>query len=111
MVDVSIYREAVVEVEEIASTAPHLRLLLISGFKELDQGKEGSWLQLSKERQVKALTALESTEFFKTLWQKMSYALYQDQRLWRAFGYEGPSYHKGGYITRGFNDIDWVPAE
>lgn len=111
MIDISIYREAVAEIERMASTVPHLRLLLISGCKELDQGTEGSWLQLSKERQVTALAALETTEFFKTLWQKMSYALYQDQRLWAVFGYEGPSYDKGGYITRGFNDIGWVPAE
>jgi hypothetical protein len=25
------------------------------------------------------------------------------------FGYEGASADKGGYIDRGFNDIDWLP--
>ena len=24
------------------------------------------------------------------------------------FGYEGESYSHGGYIDRGFNDIDWL---
>ncbi|TIP32839.1 MAG: gluconate 2-dehydrogenase subunit 3 family protein, partial [Mesorhizobium sp.] len=28
--------------------------------------------------------------------------------LWPIFGYEGESYSKGGYITRGFNDIEWL---
>jgi hypothetical protein len=26
-----------------------------------------------------------------------------------AVGYEGPSFDKGGYIDRGFNDLDWLP--
>jgi len=25
-------------------------------------------------------------------------------------GYEGPSFDKGGYINRGFDDLDWLPA-
>ena len=24
-------------------------------------------------------------------------------------GYEGASFDKGGYINRGFNDLDWLP--
>jgi hypothetical protein len=24
-------------------------------------------------------------------------------------GYEGPSFDKGGYLNRGFNDLDWLP--
>jgi hypothetical protein len=26
-------------------------------------------------------------------------------------GYEGPSFDKGGYLERGFNDLDWLPDE
>ena len=26
-----------------------------------------------------------------------------------SFGYEGAAYDKGGYITRGFQDIKWLP--
>jgi hypothetical protein len=28
--------------------------------------------------------------------------------VWPIFGYEGESYSKGGYIKRGFDDIDWI---
>jgi len=34
--------------------------------------------------------------------------LYNQKPLWAKFGYEGSSADKGGYINRGFNDIDWV---
>src|ERR1700732_2043427 len=31
------------------------------------------------------------------------------EALWPKFGYEGSSAEHGGYIKRGFNDIDWLP--
>jgi hypothetical protein len=27
----------------------------------------------------------------------------------RLFGYEGEAFSKGGYLTRGFNDLRWLP--
>lgn len=35
--------------------------------------------------------------------------LYDDAEAWDALGYEGESFDKGGYIHRGFNDLDWLP--
>jgi hypothetical protein len=35
---------------------------------------------------------------------------YNDLSVTRRFGYQGPSYEEGGYLTRGFDDIDWLPA-
>ena len=35
--------------------------------------------------------------------------LYNDKEVWDILGYEGASYDKGGYINRGFNDLDWLP--
>jgi hypothetical protein len=37
-------------------------------------------------------------------------ALYNQQELWTKLGYEGSSAEKGGYLHRGFNDLDWLPA-
>ena len=34
--------------------------------------------------------------------------LYNQKEIWPIFGYEGESYSKGGYISRGFDDIDWL---
>ena len=36
-------------------------------------------------------------------------ALYDNPLVWKAFGYEGPSVHLGGYVNRGFDDLDWLP--
>ena len=35
--------------------------------------------------------------------------VYSDAATWRALGYEGPSFAKGGYLHRGFDDLDWLP--
>jgi hypothetical protein len=34
--------------------------------------------------------------------------LYNNKEAWPLFGYEGASADKGGYITRGFDDINWL---
>jgi hypothetical protein len=34
-------------------------------------------------------------------------SLYNNPEVWPKFGYEGSSAEHGGYINRGFNDIDW----
>ncbi len=36
-------------------------------------------------------------------------SLYNQKEVWPKFGYEGSSAEHGGYITRGFADIDWLP--
>ena len=35
--------------------------------------------------------------------------IYSDLRTWQLVGYEGPSFDQGGYLNRGFDDLDWLP--
>ncbi len=35
--------------------------------------------------------------------------LYDDHEVWTILGYEGASFEEGGYINRGFDDLDWLP--
>jgi hypothetical protein len=55
------------------------------------------------------LRANEQTAFFKKLHGDLIASLYNQKAVWPKFGYEGSSADKGGYIHRGFNDIDWLP--
>ena len=36
-------------------------------------------------------------------------AIYDNPDVWKAFGYEGAAAHLGGYVDRGFDDLDWLP--
>ena len=57
---------------------------------------------------VAILQAMETSAFFGKLRGDLVVTLYNQQSLWMKFGYEGSSADKGGYINRGFNDIDWL---
>ena len=47
--------------------------------------------------------------FFKLVHATTVVALYDDHEVWELLGYEGPSFDKGGYLHRGFDDLDWLP--
>jgi hypothetical protein len=51
------------------------------------------------------------TPFFQSLRSNFVPYFYSNPAIWPLFGYEGPSNDKGGYLHRGFNDIDWIKRE
>ncbi len=58
---------------------------------------------------VAVLEGISHTDFFKKIRSDLVVSLYNQPEIWPKFGYEGSSADKGGYINRGFNDIDWLP--
>lgn len=62
----------------------------------------------SEGDRVVVLYAIEQTPFFQKIRGDLLYGLYNNKEVWSLFGFEGSSWEKGGYIRRGFNDIDWV---
>ena len=61
-----------------------------------------------EEDRVKLLQAMEDTPFFQTVRGGLVTGLYNQKEVWPLFGYEGEAYSKGGYIQRGFDDIEWL---
>ncbi len=86
--------------ESIAST-------LEQGVAALDG--DGRFVDLDDDAQLAALSAGEGSAFFDLLKATSVVELYDNPLVWKAFGYEGPSTHLGGYIDRGFDDLDWLP--
>ncbi len=69
----------------------------------------GGYLGLGWESQrVAVLRAHESDPMFQAIRGGLVVSLYNNPDVWPIFGYEGESYSKGGYIHRGFDDIDWL---
>jgi hypothetical protein len=58
---------------------------------------------------VALLKGAESGALFQKLRGDLLVSLYNNKEIWPKLGYEGASADKGGYIDRGFNDIDWLP--
>jgi hypothetical protein len=57
------------------------------------------------------LAGLEGGPFFTLVYAETINGLYLNEEVWRLFGYEGSSVEHGGYLERGFDRIDWLPAE
>ena len=54
------------------------------------------------------LRDVETDPFFQKVRSGLITGLYNNKEVWPVFGYEGESASKGGYINRGFNDLDWL---
>lgn len=55
------------------------------------------------------MKSIEDTPFFQMVRGTTVVTLYNDHEVWGILGYEGASFDQGGYINRGFNDLDWLP--
>ncbi|MFE0014523.1 twin-arginine translocation signal domain-containing protein [Mesorhizobium sp. NPDC059054] len=84
--------------------------LIEAGIADLDKraGTSGYRGLGWEEERVAVLRAIETTPFFQAVRGGLVVSLYNQKEIWPVFGYEGESYSKGGYISRGFDDIEWL---
>ena len=97
-----------------AAKDPAIKTMLEDGVRRLDQDAKDhhklGYAEVPWEAdRVVLLQGIEQTAFFKTIRSDLVVSLYNQEELWPKFGYEGSSAEHGGYIKRGFNDIDWLP--
>jgi hypothetical protein len=110
----SYYITAVKPWDGKAAKDPAVKSLLEDGVRRLDQDAQDRhkvpYAQVAWEAdRVVLLQGIEQTDFFKKVRSDLVVSLYNQEELWPKFGYEGSSAEHGGYIKRGFNDIDWLP--
>lgn len=108
------YVTAVAPWDGKAAADPAVKAMLEDGVSRLDaeaHDRYGStYLDVAWEAdRVAILSALERSDFFQKVRGNLVVALYNQEAVWPKFGYEGSSAEHGGYIHRGFNDIDWLP--
>ncbi len=93
-----------------ASKDPATATLMRNGIADLDKAAGGSFAKAPATKQLAAVKSLEGTPFFAAVRGKCVTSLYDNDMAFAAFGYPGSSWEKGGYITRGFQDLKWLPA-
>lgn len=79
------------------------------GLTDLDRLRDKPFADLDDTAATDVLRAIESTAFFAAVRSVALVKLYDDHEVWDLLGYEGPSFDKGGYVHRGFADLDWLP--
>lgn len=105
----SAYARTAVVVQRQAEESTWMRLKLAQGLDSLQALADGRFEQLSAQEALPILLRIQHTTFFGFVRQTVVVTLYEDEEVWDALGYEGPSFDQGGYIDRGFDDLDWLP--
>jgi hypothetical protein len=108
------YVKAVVGYDAKAGQDPAFRKMVETGIAQLDaaarQKHKSPYLMVTWESdRVVLLQGIQEGALFKKLRGDLLVTLYNNKEVWPKFGYEGASADQGGYINRGFNDIDWLP--
>jgi hypothetical protein len=97
--------------DKLAGTArddPKTARILEEGAAALE-GRGGAFAERPADEQLEAVKAIVGSDFFEIVRTTAVVEVYSDARTWAVVGYEGPSFDKGGYLHRGFNDLDWLP--
>ncbi len=105
------YERVVLALDQKAVADERMKVLLTEGVGWLATTTghhPHEFAALPEPEQVAALTRLQETPFFKAVAAEVVVNLYSQHDVWPYFGYEGPSNDKGGYLHRGFDDIDWL---
>jgi hypothetical protein len=105
MLDDAIYGKVIYGLDEKASTDPALLRALQEGAATL---KSKKFETLDDAGQEAALKEIESSAPFQAVRGACVTGIYNNPDVWKVLGYEGASAELGGYINRGFSDIDWL---
>jgi len=105
--DATVYRNAVLKFVEALHEDADRRTMIVAGIEALHSGS--NWLDLPSEQQISTLVAIEDGAFFNAVRSATLGSIYGDERTWQILGYGGDASKFGGYVERGFNDIDWLP--
>jgi hypothetical protein len=110
----SYYITAVKPWDGKAAKDPEIKTLIVEGVARLDQDANNRhkvpYAQVPWEAdRVVLLQGIEQSAFFQKIRGDLVVSLYNQKEIWPKFGYEGSSAEYGGYLKRGFADIDWLP--
>jgi len=107
--DDSYYEYAVHQFASRGSTESGFAELIENGVFRLNS--EERWSQLSESDRLATLQKIEDGSFLQALRTEFLFVFYGNPLVWKFLGYEGPSNKLGGYLTRGFDSLDWLSAD
>jgi hypothetical protein len=100
-----------IEVIEGILSDPASDSVLDSAMTALNAAQSGGWFDLDTDDQVAAMKSVETESFFEAIRAGVRDRFYTHPKVWAHIGYPGSSVEFGGYVDRGFDDIDWLPEE
>jgi hypothetical protein len=80
-----------------------------SGIAWLNTAAGGDFAKAPAKKKEEVVRSMEGTAFFNRARSQCVTSLYDNDMAFATFGYPGSAWEKGGYITRGFQDLKWLP--
>jgi hypothetical protein len=106
-----VYTQTADSILSAAASDPQLQQLLDTASAALDRVSDHRFAKMDAESQLAAMTSVQGEAFFTAIKFQVLGRFYANPEVWKAINYPGSSVEYGGYVDRGFNDIDWLPEE
>ena len=106
----AVYALLAKDLDAKAVADPAAAALLSEGIAALDKAAGGSFRKASAAKKLAVVQGIEGQPFFATVRGQCVTSLYDNDMAFAVFGYPGSAWEKGGYITRGFQDLSWLPS-
>jgi hypothetical protein len=103
------YERTAAAIEDAAGADAADDRALAQGLAGLDRAAGGDFLTLDDAAAEALLRDRADEYFFRRIRSTAVVALYDEAEVWGLLGYEGASFDQGGYLHRGFDDLDWLP--
>ncbi|QJQ99641.1 twin-arginine translocation signal domain-containing protein [Halomonas sp. PGE1] len=103
----AVYAMVVKSLDRKAADAS-VHALLKEGMDALDMAAGGDWLARDTSTQLAHLASMAGSPFFETVRGDAVVSLYDNPLAYAHFGYGGAE-GDGGYLSKGFNDLTWLP--
>jgi hypothetical protein len=103
----AVYALLAKDLDADAAATPATATMLREGIAALDAAT-GGFAKADAATRLKAVKAITGNPFFSAVRGKCVTSLYDNDLAYAALGYPGSAWEKGGYITRGFQDLKWL---
>lgn len=108
-IDDGYYMNVVAAIDAKCAQDGKTKSMVMDGIARLNRAFGKPFADASESARVNLLKTMEKSDFFQLAYGETVNNLYGNHEIWKMFGYEGSSVEYGGYIGRGFDDINWLP--
>jgi hypothetical protein len=105
----TVYARVPAKIDEAAREDPEQARMIAQGVADLDGRGSERFTQRTAEQQLADAKAIAGSDFFELVRSTAVVEIYSDPGTWKLLGYEGAAFAQGGYLERGFDDLDWLP--
>ncbi len=106
-----VYADVIDDVLSAAAADSSMMEILGNAVTALNAAQNGNWFEIGADDQIMAMKVMENEPFFAAIQGAVMARFYNHPMVWEHIGYPGSSVEYGGYVDRGFDDIDWLPKD